>query len=237
MPIEVRNEEEAKILAQAAKDGLIPADREAEVMQALNGYHNSTKTFVAPGISFEAMKDAAIAGPEVLLTVASAGVSEIASGWGALLSAPVGLDAAVENKEKISKSRTYQPRSKAAKHLLQDVAPALMKIEQGADYIAEKASGGNPIAATAIKTILLGGLELFPASKGTFNTVKVRIAISKREKEIRKIASDKGINLDLKNYSDDLADAARKLTPDERAQNAPALVEALAKSKNDAFQR
>ena len=186
------------------------------------------------GNPLSSMKGFKAAG-DLLATVGSSGVAEIAGGVGSAISLVYGgfdNDKAVETKESISKTLTYKPRTEGAQKLLEKAAPYLEKLENSVDRFAERKAMGNPIAATIIKTTLLGGLELTPASKGTSNVAKLGSVVRQRNKEIRAIAESHGINIDLKNFGDDIAAAANRLTPEERAQNAPALVEALQEAKN-----
>ena len=138
---------------------------------------------------------------------------------------------AVNVFEKVADTLSVFPLSEGGQKILQGVAEPLMAIERGADDLSFELGRGDPTASTLIKTVLLGGLELFPAAKSVKDTVRAGSELRKRSREIKRIAEERGINLDLKRFSDDLAEAAQRLTPDERAQNAPLLVEQLQAAK------
>jgi hypothetical protein len=124
--------------------------------------------------------------------------------------------------------------SDAGKKAIEHVAPALMKLERGVDDFSWKMSGGNPLAATAIKTTLLGGLEILPGSKGATEGLKLGRQIIKQQKALEKLANDHGISLHADEFSESIIEAAKKMSPIERAENAPLLQEAIRLAEADA---
>jgi hypothetical protein len=270
MPIEVRDDREAQVLAGAINDGKITGAQREEAMLALRAYlaverppltpETTATRFFSPS-EFEdpevlqgrqeiaavpQVVEGAISGADATAGVANAAVAEIFGGFNAFLANVFTKDNDKANQvlENVSDTLTIFPISEGGNEALQAIAPPLVAFERGihnlSDAIVREVSGNevaaNPLAATMVKTALLGGLELAPSTPSTMNVTKAGVAIRKREKEIRRIAEGKGINLDLKNFSDDLAEAAQRLTPDERAQNAPILIEGLKDAKKRDFE-
>lgn len=246
MPIELQTEREAKVLAQAFKDGKIPEERREETMLVLRSFTNKdtlpslddprvnsekpeSDLLKAPKQFAQDVGKDAIATAEVGLTVVTGGFGEIVGGFNAALRTLFGgnLDDAVDDINAASDLFTFQPRTKRGKLLLEQIAVPLMALERGADRVAETMSLGNPFAAAAIKTALLGGAELALPAKGAKNIVTVKRRIANQRKEIERTAKDLGIDLDLDNMGVGIVDAARRLTPEERAVNAPALKQAM----------
>lgn len=177
-------------------------------------------------------RDAATVG-DLALTLGSAGAAEIVSGFGGNISMLLGrgVDQTVTDMDFVADKLQVGPFTEGGQKAVQKIAPALMKLEEGADRVSEKLGLGNPIAATLIKTTLLGGLELALPAKGSVKGLKAGAELRRYEKEIRRIAEKHGINLNLKQFSDDIVEAANRMTPDERAANMPALREALRREK------
>ena len=170
---------------------------------------------------------------DVALTAASSGVGEILGGLtgvGALLYGG-SLDQAVKGKERVSETLTIGPLTDEGQKILETIAPTFLKVEQGIDRFSERSGRGNPMAATAIKTALLGGLEFLPAAKGVKAATKMTRDLVRKQKVIKQIAEDNGINLDLKTFGDDIVEAVRRMTPEQRAQNAPMVSEALKQAR------
>ena len=118
---------------------------------------------------------------------------------------------------------TSMPWSDRGQDLLEAIAPPLMALEEGSDELSWRLSMGNPYAATFIKTSLLGGLELLLPAKGAMNTMKAKRLIGKQMKEVRAIADRLKIPLSQENMSSGVIELAKRMTPDERAQNMPFL--------------
>ena len=253
MTIQIRNDEEARIVARAVLDQAIPEDRQAEVLTALRDYERSTQLPEFPegeapdtregfggnrrqqavsgalNVAGDVGQDLVAAG-EVALTTATAGLGEIVGGFNAALGTVLGSRSVEEanlDLEATSDAFTFAPRTERGQKLLQDIAPPLMALEEGADRVSEKLGMGNPIASTVIKTALLGGAELAIPSKKATGTIAAKRKIGARQREIQKIANDLGINVDHENFAQSIVEAAHRMTPEERAQNAPALQQAL----------
>lgn len=246
MPVEVRTHEEAKVLAQAVRDGRVPDKKRTEALTALRIFRDAgTIPELEPDVErsprpeFRPIKTAgttlANVGKDVLavgelgLTIASGGLGEILGGFGAAFKMLLGgsNNQAVADIQATADFFTLAPRTKRGKALLNDIAVPLMALESGADRISETMSFGNPFAATFIKTTLLGGVELALPAKGTRTAVSVQRTIARQKKEVKRIADDLGINPDINDMAAGIVDAARRMTPDERAANAPALQQAM----------
>lgn len=238
MPIELQDDNEAKVLAQAMKDGVVPPDRQEEAMAALRSYHEQTKEpegvrdFIT-GRAKEAFKGVRALG-DVFATVASAGVGEVMSGvaGGVTLLYGGDLDKAADVTRKTQDFLTIGPFTKEGRQVVEKVAPVLAKVEGAIDRFAEEKSMGSPAAATAIKTALLGGIELLPASKGTKQAGKLIKDLKRKENIIKAAAAKDGIELKLAEFGPDIIEAVERMTPDQRAASVPAVVEALEKAKS-----
>ena len=130
-------------------------------------------------------------------------------------------DRAAQVVASVQDALTFEPRTETGKDMLNGVAAPLSKIEEGADWIASNVSMGNPYAATAIKTTLLGGVELL-GMKGAG-----RVRIPQKLRDIQNAAKELGIELDANNMQSSLLEAAQRMTPDQRAANAGFLQEAM----------
>lgn len=183
-------------------------------------------------------KDAVALG-ELGLTVATAGIGEILGGFSAATGMLLGKrpDEAAEHIEWLSDAMTFQPKTSRGKMLLEDVAAPLAAIEQGASDIAWNLSMGNPTAAAFIKSALVGAPELLLPSKGSVNAVRTQRTLARKAKEIEAIADDLGVRVDSENMGADIVEAANRMTPSERAANAPALREAMLEASNAAKAR
>jgi hypothetical protein len=154
--------------------------------------------------------------------------------WRTLL-AGKGVDQAVANKNATADFLTFNPVTESGNELLQTIGAPLVELERMADDFSFWAGMGNPYAATAIKTTLLGGLELAIPAKGVKSTgIKSKLLserdIAKRRKEIKRVAEEMDIDLKPREIEASLIQAAKRMSSDERAASAPALQNALIKA-------
>jgi hypothetical protein len=236
MTIEVNSLREAKMLAQAMKDGAIPEEKREESMAALTEWNKGKargKTLFGGTESFKQLGRTAVGLGDLAITGITSGAGEIAGGLrgAANLLLGQGVDVARQKVEGTSKALTVGPLTDAGQETIESIAPAFIKLERSVDRFAERKAMGNPEVATAIKSALLGGLEFIVPAKGTGRALDATGKIARRQKAVQKIADEQGIRLDLKNMGDDIVDAARRMSPEERAQNAPVLQVALQEAK------
>jgi hypothetical protein len=210
-----------------------------EATEATEGSFGSSGLLKEKGkIALEGLK----AVPDLLLTVGTSGAGEIAGGvtsafallMGSTFGAKDALGQAVGAGESVSDFITIGPLSESGRKSLEAIAPHLLKLERGVDDFSWKMSGGDPATATAIKTFLFGGLEILPAAKGSTSAFKLGRDITKKQKILEKLADDHGLSLKSDEFSESIIEAAKEMSPIERAENAPLLQEAIRLAESDA---
>lgn len=173
---------------------------------------------------------------ELGLTIASGGASEILSGAANAFRMMLGTsyEDAKTSHDYLTELGTYQPRGKRGQMALEAVAKPLVAMEEAADDLSWRLSDGNPYAATAIKTLMLGGIELTPAGRGVGGRISTKLKVRKQRKEISALAKRLGIDLHVRNLDTGdpgmmagIVELANKMSPEERAVNMPFLQEAM----------
>lgn len=166
---------------------------------------------------------------EVGLTMATGAVGEMLGGWRGSLNLLFGgsIDEAAASARSISDLIAIAPHTERGKELLDAIAVPMMSLERGADKVSEVASLGNPFAAALIKTFLLGGTELIAPGKRSVSIAAAKRQIVKNKTKLQSLANDLGISLDPRDIESTTIDAIRKMTPDEKAQNAILIQDSL----------
>jgi hypothetical protein len=172
----------------------------------------------------------------VLATGAYSGILGGATGYAAGIIAgfdantPTGSapDIAEGVRQRVTGTLQYTPKTALGKDVLEKIALPLQKVEESADWVSVSLSQGNPYAATAIKTVLIGGADIAMLLTGLNARIPAQLRM------VQKTAKDLGINLESGKMRSDVVDAARRMSPEERAQNAPALHRALREAKKAA---
>ena len=147
--------------------------------------------------------------------------------WG--LTPDSGAAAVGRVRERFSRS----PSSVRGAETLETVGEAFSKIEQGADWLAVNLSGGNPVAATAIKTTLLG----LPAVLGAKTGIGRRRAIKQKKAEIETFARENGINLNPRHLKETLLEAMDKRVSHDKGAAFPPLQQAVRAAKEASGKR
>lgn len=108
--------------------------------------------------------EAATGTAETAFAMGTAAAAEVAAGWaGIFASLPGGMDAA--DVVDTVRGWSYTPQTEAGQNIGATMAAPFAAYEDGVKWTATKLSGGNPIAATAIHTALMGALELAPVGR------------------------------------------------------------------------
>jgi hypothetical protein len=115
--------------------------------------------------------------------------------------------------------------------MLEGLAAPLQKLDSGVDFIAERLSGGNPIAATAIYTSLLGGLDVFAFTKAA-RGVRASNKLAQAQARVERIADDLGIDLEPSEFAASIVESAKDMTPAVRNASAEALRDSLREARN-----
>jgi len=164
----------------------------------------------------------------VINTVGSSAVAEPLAGWNGifrLLSSGGNLDAGVSGVRATQDAMTWLPKTEDGQNFLKFVAAPLKKLDDAADWVAVKGGFGNPYAEATIYSTLVGGLSVAGMRVGA------RVKVNQRVAEVERIAKDLGIDTRPEGFGQSVLDSAEKMSNIERAQNAPALREALAKAE------
>ena len=138
--------------------------------------------------------------------------------------------------EHYSQAGTIMPWSDRGEDLLEQIAVPLMKLEEGATDVSGYLSGPifgmpeSPAAATAIKTELLGMLELALPAKGSIKAMKVGRQLRKRVAEMRTLAEELGIDMSQSDLASSIVELAQRMTPKQRAEHMPYLQAELKKA-------
>lgn len=163
-----------------------------------------------------------VAEADIGMTLLTGAVAEPVSGIAGLLGLGMSFgdpDVAADWVEGVSEFLTWSPKSDKAKAALGAVGEKLMVVEEVVDDIAVKASGGNPFAATAIKTAIIGSLDIIAGGKGFLRKVK----IDKGLRRAQQMADDLGINTEPTAIKTSLVNKIKEMTPEEFASNQPGL--------------
>lgn len=176
-------------------------------------------------------------------TILTGAAGEITGGFGTTLGVALGIidpEDAKKSVEATSNLMTLMPWTERGSDLLEAVAVPLMKLEEGGDDLSFALAKGNPEVATLIKTALFGGAELLiPGPKGVKTFLNSR-KLAKEVKAMRAKADQLGVSLKMDEYASSVVDLAARMTPDQRAQHMPYLIEKLdeaavaAKGRKDA---
>jgi hypothetical protein len=126
---------------------------------------------------------------------------------------------------------TYEPRSRRGQETMRTVMVPFQKIEEGADWVATWGGRGNPYASTAIKTALLGGLELTGLRAG------MRSRVNRQLQQVQQAADNLDVNLSSSTMRSDVVEAARRIAPEERSARTAELHQALSDARQAAKQQ
>jgi hypothetical protein len=162
---------------------------------------------------------------EMGLMVATGAAAEVVGGWAGLLGGGSAEDRA-NRIEALTEAMTFTPKTLEGELMLQTIAKPLMWLDDNARDISEKLGGDSPIVQAGIYTTLTGGAEII-GFKGAG-----KLKVNPKLKEVQKVADDMGIGLKQSDMSQDVIDAARRMSPEVRAQNAGELREALLQARN-----
>lgn len=187
----VRGMDEARELTRAYKAGEIKDEFQGPVIRGLERFRqrmmsiqqakaegrgvidNATVSEEDAGLAayWDALKRSGRGVREGLLTILSSAASEPFIGAGGLA---VAVGTAVSNRSidkgmneaanwirDAREALTLTPQTDEGQDFLQMIAAPLKKLDDGADYVASKLSGGNPLAATLIYSSLIGAADLF----------------------------------------------------------------------------
>lgn len=220
-----RQETAEFVEAQRDEDGNLPAKPKLKVFD--NTVDDNGQVINDEGLSSDVLRRSGGAIQLGTTFVTGAAAEPVAGFAGLLTLAFTGdPDAAANAVTTAQDSMTFMPRTETGQEMLETIAAPIAKIEEGIDWIASNASLGNPYAATAIKTALLGAAEIYGGLKGA-----ARVRVPRKLKEIQDQARALGIELDANNMQSSLIDAANKMTPDQRAANAGFLQSAMKQAK------
>jgi len=163
-------------------------------------------------------------------TILTGAAGEIIGGFGTTLGVALGLikpEDAKESIEATSNLLTVMPWTERGGDILEAVAVPLMELEEGGTDLSFALAKGDPEVATLIKTAMFGGAELLlPGPKGVKSFLNSR-RLARQVKEMKTIADDLGINLAMDEYASSVVELASRMTPDQRAQHMPYLIEKL----------
>lgn len=131
------------------------------------------------------------------------------------------VDAAVEAMESTREALTFVNPTENGEKVLNTIAVPLMKLDEGAGWIAEKAGMGNPYASTFIYTGLVGGADVLGIKGGR------SLRTSKKLKDAQKLTEELGVAPNPQTMPSDIVRTARDMAPEVRAANAGELQDAL----------
>lgn len=165
----------------------------------------------------------------VAKTIVSGGIGEIVAGFNNTLAMIGGrsVDDAAADIAATSDFFTLTPSTQRGQDFLENIAVPLLKFENNITNFAERASDGNPAAATIIKTAIMGGVELAIPTKNAPKVAVLERQLRAKRRDVKESAEALGIRLDARNLATDVVEAAKRMTPEERAANAPALQKSL----------
>lgn len=165
---------------------------------------------------------------EMGLMMATGAGAQVVAGLAGLLGGGT-ADERANRINALSDALTFEPRTVPGQLYLEGIAKPLMALDDGARYVGDKLGGDNPMAEAAIYSTLVGGAELLGLRGAK------QLKVDARLDNVRKTAAEMGIKLDQGGMRDDVIDAARRMSPEVRAQHAgdlrDAVVEARRQSK------
>ncbi len=166
---------------------------------------------------------------DVALMGASAGVAEIASGLAGLtaLAFTGDWDYAKRRVEAWQEFITIGPFTEGGEYLLSALAPTLSKAEVKITDYAEEKADGDPEVATAIKTGILGSIDLVAAAVPGAKAVIKASKLHKMRKQIIAEAERLGVSIHLDDFANDVAAAAKIVGSESRGELAMEYVKAL----------
>jgi hypothetical protein len=176
---------------------------------------------------------------EVAGTIGTGAVSSITAAAFGATAMLFGRDPAqtASDVEHYSQLGTYMPKGERGQELLEDIAEPLMKLEEGASDLSWWLADGNPAAATAIKTTLLGAAELALPSKGAIKGMKVGRELRQRAAEMEKLADELGVDISQSGLAASVVALAKRMTPEQRATHMPYLRDQLKAASEKAIAR
>lgn len=178
----------------------------------------------------EGFKRGIVGAADLALTGITAGAAEIASGYAGLIALGLSggdVDYAAERVRKWQDALTRDLKSDDAKEIIQKIAPTMSKADTAITNFAEEKSNGNPAAATAIKTLIYGGLDIagaiIPLARPLKDISKIKLAQQKIIRDAKRL----GININLEDFADDVVRVAGEIGSSERGAMAGEYVQAL----------
>lgn len=180
------------------------------------------------GLAITSPVDLVVGAADIGKTLATGALGEVVGGWRGLLTLATGgsLDDSVDLINSTADAITLEPTSQVGKKVLETAAPALTFIDSAAKDLSSVLGMGNPEASTAIYTAIMGAPEIFGV-KLRVRARKGGVDYRKAEQNIKSVANRLGINIKQSDLGRSIVEAARKMTPDERAAHAGGLRNAL----------
>ena len=176
------------------------------------------------------ISEGAIGVGEVLAQVASGSFGQVAgglSGIGAGLS-----EGGLEGHEAVSKYSnmfTYAPRTDAGQRFSKAVATPFEWLDEKVSDLSYRLAGGDPLAATTIKTAIMGLPALVGFGKGQVSRSQAKTAINELETQ----AQNLGIEIGSPEIRRQIADAAEDMAPDYRGEAIGGLQDAVKNAKSE----
>lgn len=158
------------------------------------------------------------------------GGAEIASGMAGLVALALNkgdVDYSVERINKWQEFLSAGPFTESGQRLIEKVAPPLSRADAAITDFAEEKSGGSPVVATAIKTLIYTGLDVAAAAAPLAKPIKDISKIRSVQRQIMRDANRLGINIKLEDFTDDVLRAAGEIGSSQRGQMAEEYVKAL----------
>ena len=125
----------------------------------------------------------------------------------------------------VTDALTFEPRTDAGEEYLQSMAAPLVWVDDHARELSTWGGHAGPVVSMLTYTAIMGGLDL--VALGKLRGLRNVTGVHKRLQEIEETAGAMGVKLNKNDMPGSIVDAARKMSPEERAANAPALRQAL----------
>jgi nicotinamide mononucleotide adenylyltransferase len=181
----------------------------------------------------EGYKKGIPAAAELALSGITAGALELGSGIAGLTAYALSggdMDYAADRTRKWQE-KMYQPRGEDAQTIIETIAPPLSRADTKITNFAEQKAGGDPLKATAIKTMIYGGADalaaIFPLAKPIKDVAKLKGL----QRQIMQDARRLGINLDADDFTNDVIRASKEFGSTQRGAASEEYVQALRRAE------
>ena len=186
-------------------------------------------------------------------TVLTGAIATPLSGLNGLLTlaAGGGLDKAVRNQEALAEAMTLAPHTEVAEEILQTVAEPLMYLDTQVKDFSHWASGGSPMAATAIYTGIMGTADIagikgarslrgapdvtirkgLPGERQSLRNVPLLRSVDNAQSRVARVAKDLGVQLKQNDMAASVVRSAKESVPSERGASAVGYQTALKEAK------